>query len=188
MLALGFAGLLYLLFCIKGIKKALIITFFALVIPVIVFKGIRRSEDDLEGSSSSRFNYAITGLKMVKSNPIFGVGFGNYPRFYENFSSLFEEWGQRTAHSSWVLVMSESGFMGLFLFTGLVGSVFIGAWRLRHVAPEFFLSLSGYAIAMSFLSHTYYVFPYILFSLILVGTRVIKTATRENEESSTISA
>jgi putative inorganic carbon (HCO3(-)) transporter len=131
-----------------------------------------RSASDLRGSSFSRINYAITGLKMLKSNPVWGVGLGNYPKRYEEFTSDFSEYGERTAHSSWVLVMAEAGLPGLVLFLAFFFSVLGKAWRMRHARAAFFLAMVGYGIMMSFLSHTYLFLPYILFALVLVGYRI----------------
>ncbi len=137
----------------------------------VVF-GFSRDASDLEISSSARFNYLIAGLGMLKAHPVFGVGIGNYPAFYELYTPLFYEWGSRTAHSSWVLVMSEAGVAGLFLFAFLYFLALKEAWRLRIEGPEFLLSLVSYGVVMSFLSHTYILLPYLLFAYTLAAARV----------------
>ena len=70
-----------------------------------------------------------------------------------------------TAHSSWVQVMAENGFMALFLFLGLWIYAMKRAYSIRQKEPEYFMSLAGYGVTITFLSHAYLLFPYILCSL-----------------------
>src|SRR5262249_30094375 len=135
---------------------------------------LARQQGDLAGSTSSRLSYAIAGLNMAIHNPILGVGFGNYPKFFESYAppgGMEFEWGERTAHSSWVLALAEDGFLGLLLIAWLFFSVFKTSWGLRREFPELMSSLVGYGVAMSFLSHTYTFFPYLLFGLVLAASK-----------------
>ncbi|MCB0319568.1 MAG: DUF4091 domain-containing protein, partial [Bdellovibrionales bacterium] len=131
-----------------------------------------RGADDLEGSSSSRMNYVIAGLRMAATSPIVGVGVDRYPDLYEVFTPAFIEWGKRTAHSSWILVLAELGLPGLFLFSGIYVSSFREAYRARGVHPEYLMTLIGYGMVMSLLSHAYIFLPYLLFGLISGAARV----------------
>ncbi len=164
----------YVLLCVKVTWKRLVILAVGALLFAVLLSGSTRSADDLEGSFASRFNYVLTGFRMLKYNPLFGVGIGNYPKEYEKYTLSFDEYGERTAHSSWILVLSETGLPGLMLFGLLFLSVLLRAFRLRRSRPEFFLSMIGYGLAMSFLSHTYLFPPYILFAVVLVGFRVFK--------------
>jgi putative inorganic carbon (HCO3(-)) transporter len=127
-----------------------------------------RDAGDMEGSSDSRLNYAVVGLKMVKSNPLLGVGPGNYPLLYESFSTVFEEFGQRTAHSSWVLILSETGVPGFLLFTSLFVLGAMSAWRAKAVFPEVLVAYTAYFIAVSILSQSYALLTY-FFMVLPVG-------------------
>ena len=171
-LAIAGMGAVYLFACMRVTWKRGVLAAAAACLVLVVLSGSSRSSDDLQTSTSSRYNYVLTGVRMIVRNPLFGVGLGNYPKEYENYTLSFDEWGQRTAHSSWVLVMSETGIPGLLLFGLLFCSVLSRAWRMRQRRPEFLLAMVGYGITMSLLSHTYLFAPYILFAVVLVGWRV----------------
>lgn len=126
-----------------------------------------RDADDLDASTESRMNYYITGLRMALYSPIWGQGFGRYPYEFERYSTAtLHEWGLRTAHSSWVLVLSETGFVGLGIFAAIHYRMFKICWTLRSEYPGLLLALAGYSITILFLSHSWLMFPWILFALI----------------------
>jgi hypothetical protein len=130
-------------------------------------KFMGRDADDLDASTESRMNYYVTGLRMALYSPIWGQGFGRYPYEFERFSTAtLHEWGLRTAHSSWVLVVAETGFAGLFIFTAIHIRMFVTCWKLREEYCGLFLALAGYSITILFLSHSWLMFPWILFALI----------------------
>ncbi|MFM1847451.1 MAG: hypothetical protein RL417_925 [Pseudomonadota bacterium] len=144
-----------------------------LLVPVFLlalslfFVGVRREEVDLETSQASRWSYIVAGVRMAKSHPVFGVGMENYPRMYERYTPAFDEWGERTAHSSWVLALAETGIPGLCLFMGFFIAIVRRAWRIRERRPEYIGVLVAYGIVMSFLSHTYTFLPYLLAAIVL---------------------
>lgn len=173
-LSLGLSGFSYFLFCVKKSFRTNFLLIGGVLGVVVLMSSLDRKAEDMEGSSESRMNYAVAGFRMLKSNPLFGVGLNMYPKRYEQFSSNFNEYGERTAHSSWVLVMSETGVFGLVLFVALFVHAFRLSLKIRHQRPEFLMSLSGYGLAMSFLSHTYIAPPYLLYSLILAASRVLR--------------
>jgi cytochrome bd-type quinol oxidase subunit 2 len=70
-----------------------------------------------------------------------------------------------TAHSSWVLALAEGGPVALVLLLSLWVYSALCAWSIREREPEYFLAILGYAVAISFLSHTYLLYPYILLSI-----------------------
>lgn len=125
-----------------------------------------RNADDLDASTESRMNYYVTGLYMALNSPIWGQGFGRYPYEFERFSPLIlHEWGLRTAHSSWILVLAETGIVGLLLFGFVHLHIVRACWVARDQVPAFLLSFVGYSITIVFLSHSWLMFPWILFTL-----------------------
>lgn len=135
-----------------------------------------RNADDLDASTESRMNYYVTGLSMALKSPVWGQGFGRYPYEFERFTTMIvHEWGLRTAHSSWVLVLAETGCIGLLLFSIIHLKIFQAAWTLRTRQPALLLSLSGYSITILFLSHTWLMFPWILFTLIDLHLKVLNS-------------
>lgn len=168
------AGLIYVVLSGTGIRVALAFIPVLLVVAVIGAAMPQRNAADTEGSSESRYNYVIAGLRMARARPLFGVGVGNYPYLYEQYTPAFIESGNRTAHSSWVLILSETGFVGLVLLWLLYGSVAVQAWTVRTNAPHYILAMITYGIAMSFLSHTYLFLPYVFMAFILAASRVLQ--------------
>lgn len=126
-----------------------------------------RHADDLEASTESRMNYYVTGVYMLLNSPVWGQGFGRYPYEFERFSPIIlHEWGLRTAHSSWVLVFAETGLVGLLLFCWINYTIGADCWQLRKSSPGPLLAFTGYSLTIVFLSHSWLMFPWILFSLI----------------------
>lgn len=180
-LALGACSAAYIVFCMRGRLQR----WFGVLIITAVFTffslAIVRKVEDLSGSKAARWSYVIAGLGMVKDHPLFGVGLTNYPRFYERYTPSFTEWGERTAHSSWILVLAETGIMGFVLFALLYFVAVHRAWQLRLQSPELFLATLSYGVAMSFLSHTYIFLPYLLVAFVAAFGRSVQWERREEE-------
>ena len=119
---------------------------------------------------------------MAIRNPVFGVGFWG---FNQNFAAYAidgdtgSEGTHMTAHSSWVQIMAETGFMGLFLFLGLWLYALKRAHSIRRSEPEYFMSLVGYGVTISFLSHAYLLFPYILCALAITQASLARSEKDE---------
>jgi O-antigen ligase len=164
----------YLVLKVKN-KKILILGFvFAIVGSVGMIQMMKRSASDLEGSTSNRIIFWKAGANMALRNPVFGVGFWGFNRNFQAYAiggNTGSEKTNMTAHSSWVLVLAEAGFIGLFLFVSLWTYAAYRAWLLRNTEPEYFMSLAGYAVAISFLSHTY-LLPYILLGLVISHSKL----------------
>lgn len=134
------------------------------------FKLMNRDAEDIEGSTNNRIIFWKAGLNMAIRNPAFGVGFWGYPRnlpAYAPDGNFGSEKDNMTAHSSWVLILGEGGFTGLFLFAGLWVYAAFAAWKIRLEHPEYLLGVAGYGMAITFLSHTYLLYPYILLALVI---------------------
>ena len=124
----------------------------------------------MQASSESRITYWKTAVNMALHHPVFGVGFNQYPANYDAYTIGNKyDWGLRTAHSSWFLALAESGFPGGFLFMAFFVMVLRTAWRNRLRWPAQLYSLAGYGVAMSFLSHTYTLYFYLLSGLVVAS-------------------
>lgn len=171
-LAIGIGGAAYLIFCLRSNVKAIALLGVLGVCMLGMFAAITRDSGDLEMSQDSRWNYVVVGFSMLIRNPIFGVGIDRYAKLYETYTQVWLEYGERTAHSTWVTAMAESGLIGLFLFLALYAVILWGAWKIRFEKPEFFLAMICYGVAMSFLTHTYSLSLYVLYAFVLAGIRV----------------
>lgn len=165
-------GTIKALFSARSISPGMIVVVCALIVaPIILLFGISREASDLSESASARLSYLYAGLGMAKDYPLFGVGIGNYPARYEQYAPSFVEWGERTAHSSWVLPLAETGIPGLLIFVTLIGAAVFRAYRVRLESPQYLWAWLGYGVSMSFLSHTYLITPYLLLGMTLVASR-----------------
>ena len=120
--------------------------------------GLISAEED---SAYSRLDLWYEGIQMMKSNPVFGVGYG-----------MFTDELPQTAHNSFVLAAAELGFVGLFCFVGLLYCSFRALSFVQGADPKLLTlatglqsSLIGYSTAAFFLSRTYVILPYLLFAL-----------------------
>jgi O-antigen ligase len=85
-------------------------------------------------SLEGRYDLARSGLEMFLSNPIIGVGAGNFGRAYLSYKTG-EQAGVDTdpgpvAHNIYVQMLVEAGLLGFVLFCGVL---FLGYWGLRGV-------------------------------------------------------
>jgi len=160
----------YTLIKIKNKKILGLAIAFGLVGTIGAFKMMNRDAEDIEGSTSNRILFWKAGLNMAIRNPVFGVGFWGFPRnlpAYAPDGNVGSEKEHMTAHSSWVLALGEGGFTALFLFASLWLYGAFAAWKIRIEQPEYLLGIAGYGMAITFLSHTYLLYPYILLALVI---------------------
>jgi O-antigen ligase len=136
-----------------------------------------------EESAAGRVDAWYAGLDMFKSNPLFGVGPGN-----------FTQYNELTAHNSFVLVLAETGFVGFLVWLAFVGYCFwmlisvvrhkLGAeakpdqvkqWLSeRAMALALLLSMCGLFSAAFFLSRSYMIVLYLAAALVVgyyIGAR-----------------
>ena len=100
---------------------------------------------------------------MAIRNPVFGVGLDQFPKNYGMYGAAnFSEGGDRTAHSSWILILSETGFPGLFFLLIIYLLAINRGWLLADRIPELLLCLLGYGVTMSFLLISTWLMPFSL--------------------------
>ncbi len=86
-----------------------------------------KKEVTTESSFQGRTSEALVALQMFRDYPVLGVGRGNYPKYYQTYSrrlGIDDRLGERDAHSLYLEVISETGVIGLTLFTLLIVVVF----------------------------------------------------------------
>lgn len=114
-----------------------------------------------EDSAHSRIESWYEGMQMLKSSPLFGVGY-----------RMFTDEYRLTAHNSYVLVAAEEGLVGLFFWVALIYSCFKGLSILKQKNPRLVnytagleASLFGFMSAAFFLSRSYQAILYIMLAL-----------------------
>lgn len=158
---LGTMGLLGLWFLLRfGLKKSVVLGMFALPAVFIVMSKFREIDAE-EASAAGRIDAWYEGIQLLLWKPFFGVGHGG-----------FTDHHFLTAHNSFVLVFSELGITGYFLwisFLVISAAMILMIWNRKtpghfvDEAPEgeieiarlFTFSLLGYLITCFFLSRAY---------------------------------
>lgn len=156
----------------KGLLLGLLI-----VIPLLLFGPSRMGNmSGKEESAHGRIESWYEGYQMFKGNPLFGVGMESYT-----------DYNELTAHNSFVLVMAELGFVGLFFFTGLIYypltwlryALFSKNTAMNLPADDLslissiFASFAGVLAAIFFISRAYVLIPFLLIALTTSINRIL---------------
>jgi putative inorganic carbon (HCO3(-)) transporter len=185
---LGAMSLLIFWFYLKyGLKKSLVIGALASPLAYLIMS-MFRTIDSEESSAEGRLDAWYEGFQMFFYKPFFGVGMG-----------LFTEHHRLTAHNSFVLVFSELGFSGYFLWIGFLtatGFMLLMMCKTNfkyslvnkidsqesQIAKTLAFSMLGYLVTSFFLSRAYIPILYI-FCAMIVGTyyRAIYSDSRKKE-------
>lgn len=170
-LAIGTLIIAWLWLKAKNKKLASMIVVGGLALSITAIMNIERKADDIEGSTNNRKIYWNAAVNMAIRNPVFGIGYDSYPDRLFEFTNghVGTEGRHKTAHSTWLLALAESGVMGFIFYAGIWILTFRSAWRMKESHPEFILALLSYGTAITFLSHTYMLYPYILLGLIVAA-------------------
>ncbi len=147
-------------------------------------------EDD--GSAQGRITAWKAGTNMMLSNPLLGVGAGNFPPNFPRFAPGADGVGRwKTAHSIYFLILGELGLPGLML---LLYFVFWNLYENRRLTKEIMkqglakssrevrlvgslsASLLAFAVAGAFLSAIYYPHMYVIAGLLIATRRIARLA------------
>jgi O-antigen ligase len=130
--------------------------------------GYLTSTSDAERSAQHRIDMWAEGIEMVRYNPVFGIGRGNFLRYTNRL----------IAHNSAIEIMGETGFPGLFLWLGIIYMGFknlSAAYRetedavLRSYVIALGLSVAGYLMSSMFVTLEYETFYLLLAFMAAVG-------------------
>ncbi|HEY5192260.1 MAG TPA: O-antigen ligase family protein [Solirubrobacteraceae bacterium] len=146
---------------------------------------------------SGRTDLWTVGLRMVDAHPVGGVGVGNFPVASANYvlqpgllerSELIFSTAPKVTHNTYLQVLAEMGFPGLFLFLGIIGISLICAFRAarlwsRHgavgmeaLARGVLLGLIGLLVADFFISEMY---GKLLWTMLAIGPAMLAVARQE---------
>lgn len=120
-----------------------------------------------DDSTTGRLDAWSEGLQMLKSEPVLGVGYGQ-----------FNEHHDLTAHNSLVLCFAETGLVGYFFWLGLLLLTYVQIRSLKNIPEERPIdrqikqtavslehAIVGFMIAAFFLSRTFVPLLYLLVGL-----------------------
>jgi O-antigen ligase len=134
-------------------------------------------------SATGRLDSWKTGLRMMSSSPVFGIGFKRYVEEYHNFGKTYA----REAHNSWVQLGAECGVIALSSHIALVILTLAALVRVRRRLPllpdesrrkaealtgMYEASLVGYLVMGSLLSMEDFEFFYLLVAMAQILDRV----------------
>ena len=203
----GFIGLIaFVLLALRKqllrLKKLLAFAVVAAIIIVVVPNGLMHrissiqdvdqasasSEVEYESSTAQRIEIWKVASTIVLEHPIFGVGLGAYPQAHFQYAQRPQfnptAYGHRDAHSTYLRIAAELGFVGLFIFCALVFVTFKNAEEARRaalkthpqLAQQLFymeMGLAAYLIAGVWASWGTLVFTHLHLAVINVATRLL---------------
>ena len=94
------------------------------------------AEADEEGSAEQRFMIWHVAMDIIGDNKFIGVGINAYKDAHKKYAGNRTDYriarGKRDTHSMYLNVLAETGFPGLFLFLGIIGSVLVKVRNVRR--------------------------------------------------------
>lgn len=91
---------------------------------------------DPEGSAKARFEIWKVATKVIRDQPVLGVGLGAYPMAHESYAIdepiVRAAKGKRDTHNTWLNVLAETGAPGLILYLAMLISTVWNAERIRR--------------------------------------------------------
>ncbi|MER3414791.1 MAG: hypothetical protein C4297_01060 [Gemmataceae bacterium] len=141
-----------------------------------------------DASAQSRLDLWAICWDMMLDQPVLGVGPDHFPLYVDDYSANKYPEGKE-AHSLWLQIGAEQGFLGLGL---LVGFYLITCWRLlpftrrhyplsdpfyRDIARAVIAGITGFAISGQFVSLEGLELPYYIILLGAVALKLAPVAT-----------
>lgn len=165
------AGVTILLATRLGWKKGMLLAPVVVAGMFTVFAGRQADLSTTTDTAQQRIQIWSEGLALLRENPIFGIGYGN-----------FDEEVGHVAHNSFVHAFAELGFFGGALFAGAFFLAIWGMWRMRGAAsmqPQarglrpYLLAITGaYAVGCFSLSRSYVVPTYMVLGMAAAYARI----------------
>ncbi len=153
-----------------------------------------KEEYSFRGRSSAQ----LAGWLMFRDHPITGVGIGNFPVHYQEYSRTLgidsSRWEQ-APHNLYLEILTERGLIGLAAFGTLLFFLYRGMKQARetftHIGMDdeagmvlaFSIGLASYLIAATFLQASYPRFFWVLVGIGFAMPNVAARAQRKREEA-----
>jgi putative inorganic carbon (hco3(-)) transporter len=145
------------------------------------------NENAMDGSAYSRINAWTFCWNLVNDYPITGGGFDTFtPNLFNLYAPNPKD--VHGPHSIYFGVLAEHGFIGLFLYLGVIGACFsstfwIVKWSRFHgdeiaanYANMFRFALVGFLVSGFFLGRAYFDYYYTLIACIVVLRQMCRTS------------
>jgi probable O-glycosylation ligase (exosortase A-associated) len=139
--------------------------------------------DAIDGSAMSRINAWTFAWNLAQDYPVMGGGFATFtPELFQRYAPTVND--IHGAHSIYFQVLGEHGFVGLFLYLGLIGSCFLtargvakrarqrGDLRVQNYANTLQFCLVGFLASGAFLGRAYFDYFFLLAVCVAVLAKV----------------
>lgn len=180
-----------------GIMLAVLVVLALPLLPDQWFERMNTIFDDqareADLSIQQRFDVWRASISVALKYPFFGGGFGALQDF-NFYSFVYPETiatKGRAAHSIWFQIMGDHGYLGLALFSLLVGVTLTNllrtmrlakpysdlAWA-RELSKSLFIAVVAYLIGGTFLSLPYYDYYYLLLAIASITSALVRKRVR----------
>jgi probable O-glycosylation ligase (exosortase A-associated) len=136
-------------------------------------------DQPMESSAASRLHLWQMALLMANDRPLLGVGFNAYKHVYPDYDTSNGEYGEvKSAHGSFPGVLADTGYVGLFFYTGVILSALLvtrrtmrlsrlheDGDRFRHFARGVRNAVIAFLVGGTFLSYMYIELVWHMFGL-----------------------
>jgi putative inorganic carbon (HCO3(-)) transporter len=160
------AALAVALICLLGCRRcgfslktpiAIILILAMLCLPFLSAISARLFDDD-KGSAQSRIPLMKLAFRIIEDNPLLGVGANNFTVVMDRYlTSDFREGWLFAVHNKYLLVLSETGIVGLLAFVAFLLDALRKGWRcwtrqdplLSPLAFGFAAGIAGHMVHMT---------------------------------------
>lgn len=115
-----------------------------------------------EGNVVHRLDLWKKSIPLVKDNPIFGVGVGNWKidilKYDVTISNGKQNIVPRRTHNDYISILTESGFVGLFIYLSFLGLVFLSVIQLIKKSDNNTDRLFNLSLLFAFVGYSTYSF------------------------------
>ena len=142
----------------------------------------RFSSAGSDNTSEQRLLYWQHGIEIIKERPILGIGYFNFPPYYEqNYPQDMLFAHAELPHNIFIQIGTDAGLVGLFIFAMLIYRTIASARRIRELAAladdkqtpfaclarGMLIAMWGFIIAGQFVTVTYYPFFWVNLAMIV---------------------
>lgn len=187
------------IFRTKNIIVPIIISGFVLIL-LFIGAGVENrlaasaGAGEIDESAMGRLHAWAAAFRMAIDHPFTGVGLGN---FYNNYYFYSEFWDGKNhaVHSSWLEILAENGFVGLFLFLILLINAFKLSYRLlsrlkngeyQPLSEGLWIGLISFSVSGTFLTQGMTWPFYILLSLLIATDHLTRKIESKAPLSKTV--
>jgi len=93
-----------------GIVTAVVVSF----LPVDIMSRFNPEASGVKKSTESRYELFVSGVRMLKGNPLIGIGPGNFKQYSDRYNDMVS--AKQIAHNSYLELAAELGCLGFSLY------------------------------------------------------------------------